>query len=69
MTVISDLGFEEPLPDLRVDAGLEPGWYGGPADREDDEGDAGLLVVAAEVDHHQGHELHAPGDQVESPVV
>ena len=55
MTVISDLGFEEPLPDLRVDAGLEPGWYGGPADGEDDEGDAGLLVVAAEVDHHQRH--------------
>ena len=28
-----------------------------------------MLVVAAEVDHHQGDELHAPGDQIESPMV
>ena len=28
-----------------------------------------MLVVATEVDHHQGDELHAPGDQVEGPVV
>ena len=63
------LGFEELLPDDGVDAGLEPGGDGGPGHDEDDAGHAGVLVVAAEVDHHQGDELHAPGDQVEGPVV
>ena len=26
-------------------------------------------MVGADEDHDQGHQLHAPGDQVESPVV
>ena len=48
---------------------LDPWGNGGPGDDHDDEGGAGRLVVGADEDHDQGHQLHAPGDQVESPVV
>ena len=65
----SHLGFEESLPDLRVDARLEPGRNGGPADHHYDEGEAGVVVVTAGEDHHQRHQLHAPADQVQSPLV
>lgn len=65
----SHLWFEESLPDGRVDTGLEAGRNGCPGSDQDDDGHAGVLVVAAEEDHHQRDELHAPGDEVEGPVV
>ena len=65
------LRFEKSLPDLSVDLdpGLELGWNGGPGDHGDDEGEAGGLVIRGEEDHAERHQLHAPRDQVEGPVV
>ena len=61
--------YREKEKNIIINSGLDPGWDGCPGDDGDDEGRAGCLVVGADEDHDQGHQLHAPGYQVESPVV